>query len=822
MKSSSNKVKQGVINVVEKNEGTIDVDVSYNINLRLDKFVINLYVIVPAAAVLFILGDYITELLSLRSDEIDGITWELLIEILIRIGLFTFLIPLIREYINKRAARKLQLKSANSINLKSAKQGYFKTTPYKDEDAAHYKRPDLPEDELKNWVKNNLGERYLYLTGRSGAGKSSFINCRLVPVLKRAGYKVQCLNLREDENVLSVLKKIETTSLTEENGVKKILVIDQFEELFYQKEDSLEIWEILLIHANQRLKNVLIIVSIRDDYKEELSIYGLPALLQNKNWKPLNEYDNETALSFIQKKIAIKNETKLSLLIQDEFARVDKKPGYVTLITLNMIGLALEFINESGFTAAKIKSAFDSGLINFYLKTVCGRREVSPYISKIFNILVTSKLVSTRLSTAAIAKELKQSVETTRGVLTILKGYGLIFQSSNDTWSIAHDFIRDTLYENLRNKKIIPATKIFAVLIIPVLSIIIGATATVAIFYGQHNTYHISHHINELNKLGIAVDLEEKRISISHSNRSRLDEELTTKILMNLWSIRDVNIEEFKIRQLFGGNQAKKTINQICSIFKPKKIHIETSNLNPKRLAIEKSLESCRPKIFEIHAPTITHIPKSIFSDDLKVLNIRTARISSPLEMDGTLYSLENLQIYSTVDDNSVLFDNIVAKNVFWNSPAPLPDHIQKLASSIILYVNNKSKTDICSVDFEKTTLKHIIGPDLPTFALPSNLIYEGEISSTNALMASSFIGEITQSLLIDCNIRKNQLNDYSITLEFKDGSGVPNAPINLAKYTECWESSNDKNYISFFSCLGLPTENLRIQPDPVEKIYQP
>lgn len=811
MPSPSINVEQGVVNNIENNHGTIDIDVSYNLNLKLNKYLINPYTIALLAVCLFLIGGFIYDTLLTKLTDPSTLSWVLATEKPVRALLFIFLLPLILEYINKRSARELQLACADKIKLKSDIHQYFKTTPYRKADRANYARPDFSESYIKSWLETNQDEKFLYLTGRSGSGKSSLINCRLLPVLESAGYNVHSINLRDCSDATTVLKFDQPKEINIPNNQYNIYVIDQFEEIFYRRDDSAYIWSFLQDALKGNIENAYVMISIRDDYKEELTKFGLPAMIQYKNWQSLNEYDYTTAINFIKGKIDLDKEINLSLLIQDEFSRVDRKPGFVRLITINMIGVALEYINSHGYRAKKIKEAFDLGLINFYLQTVCSKKEVSSYVTKIFNILVSNRGNDARLSTEAIAGQLRKPADETRGVLSTLELYGLIFKSKNDTWCIAHDFIETCLFENLRTKKLITKSKILAVIAVPLIFMITGAALTLSIFHKEHKTYEASYYINNLNGLGVMIrpNMKDITLDLDHYNaKLEYSESLETVAVQQLTSLKFLNINRLTINSSVDVyKSATRIVDLICSTFKPIDIKISNQGHKKSSIEIDRAIAQCSPQSLEIVDPFSAYIPLGTWNDKLRSLKIESQSINDDIEIPDSILHLDELYFDIQTSGSHLLLDMIAAKKVSWKSPIALPGLIIKTAKQIELYLDSHSETDLCMINADRTHLIYLVDA-------------QDGITNTKLIQAASFIGETVETLASQCNILATNLDNYHFTVRFKTRTDLSEVVIALKEYDSCWREHNKGNYREFSSCIGLPVEKAVVYEEAKEIKY--
>ncbi|MCI0470884.1 MAG: ATP-binding protein, partial [Candidatus Aminicenantes bacterium] len=148
-----------------------------------------------------------------------------------------------------------------------------------------YGREQVINESVDKIEKNNL----LVVTGISGAGKSSVVKAGLVPILRRQGYDILAI-IRPGKTSPDDLEKIvqeairrddgpptalnpgnEETVLHDGQAHKKLLVIDQLEELITQtrgEEDKNRFMEILKESLDNDKSNILkIILTVRSDFE---------------------------------------------------------------------------------------------------------------------------------------------------------------------------------------------------------------------------------------------------------------------------------------------------------------------------------------------------------------------------------------------------------------------------------------------------------------------------------------------------------------------------------------------------------------------------
>jgi hypothetical protein len=179
--------------------------------------------------------------------ETFGVPWLicLLAAPLLFILAFSFIPTLLR------ARRENRLKRAVITGGVRFRPGYFRLTPYTKADSGSFKRLDGANDAIFNWLTSTQ-ESLLYLSGASGAGKSSVVAAAVAPKLLALGWMIVETRIF-GEPVEHVRRKLLETkglfadqpgaeiglrdllahaanSRAEKGAAPLLLVIDQFEE----------------------------------------------------------------------------------------------------------------------------------------------------------------------------------------------------------------------------------------------------------------------------------------------------------------------------------------------------------------------------------------------------------------------------------------------------------------------------------------------------------------------------------------------------------------------------------------------------------------
>ena len=96
--------------------------------------------------------------------------------------LVTLLIDTLPAWISKRRERHVL---ERGIHGKLKDPGYFRLKPYEEQDQARFARADQAHLRVEAWIRRAEAP-LLFLTGRSGSGKSSLLAAAVLPALRAA------------------------------------------------------------------------------------------------------------------------------------------------------------------------------------------------------------------------------------------------------------------------------------------------------------------------------------------------------------------------------------------------------------------------------------------------------------------------------------------------------------------------------------------------------------------------------------------------------------------------------------------------------------
>jgi len=235
------------------------------------------------------------------------LTWVAVAVPLICIVLFSMLPAL------WRASRERRLRAGIISGDQQFKAGYFRLYAYGEVDRDKFNRLDAAGETILNWLRS-AEMSPLYLSGASGAGKSSLLAADVLPKLRGDGWTVVETRLFDNpiERVRATIVKFgpfsperppDDLSLREilvksaRVGKKEIikpllLVIDQFEEFLILNDEKqrADFSTFLADLFKNPIDGLRILLVFRSDYRPLVFKLNLPALIAGLNWQELAPY----------------------------------------------------------------------------------------------------------------------------------------------------------------------------------------------------------------------------------------------------------------------------------------------------------------------------------------------------------------------------------------------------------------------------------------------------------------------------------------------------------------------------------------------------
>ena len=312
---------------------------------------------------------------------------------------------------------------------------YFRIWPYEARDSERYSRPDGAHEDVLHWIEAATSP-VLYLTGRSGTGKSSLLNAWVLPKLKVGGPPHKTLVVRSYREPLTELvtglgnpctiwekppsdlsadprARIERAAAYLGAKLRLLIVLDQFEEfvILHEPERRAQLEAFLRDLIERPIRNVTTLLVLRSDYLGALDQLDLPLLRQRDNWREIGPFTQAAAATFLDRS-GLELGPELRAEILKEAGDVEENPGLIRPITLNMFGLVLSRFE------GRLPRGFAAGsLLIAYLRGEMNKPEVRAHSVAIVREMITDAGTKRPRTEADLATEAKLDPTLVRGCL---------------------------------------------------------------------------------------------------------------------------------------------------------------------------------------------------------------------------------------------------------------------------------------------------------------------------------------------------------------------------------------------------------------------
>jgi hypothetical protein len=339
----------------------------------------------------------------------------------------------------------------------STRPGYFQLAPREDEES--FQRADGKHDEVLKWLRQSP-YRVLYLTGSSGAGKSSLLTAWVLPKLEREGVRVIRLRgyqdpaqaLEDELKRAGVIWKRNPPATTDLNALfeearqrvqpaRILVVFDQFEEFLILQEEQqrTRFVEFITAQASIREAGAAILLVFRSEYDGFIQDLNLPTAVPGQNLQKVSAFTQRAAQDFLVGS-GLKIQPQVLTDVLREAAEVEETKGLIRPVTLNLCGLVLARF------ATGLPHAFRPGrLIRGFVHEAIFQKEVKEASPVLLPKLISHQVTKRPLAIDDLAKGTSLTPRQAQGVMFKLgdpeRGIVHALDPEYSVWEISHDFL---------------------------------------------------------------------------------------------------------------------------------------------------------------------------------------------------------------------------------------------------------------------------------------------------------------------------------------------------------------------------------------------
>ena len=477
----------------------------------------------------------------------------------------TLLTDTLPAWLRQRRTRRLV---EEGIHGELKDPGYFRLMPYEEADEERYWRPDNAHESVLEWIQKT-DSPLLYLTGRSGTGKSSLLNAWVLPKLRTATPPFHTLVVRSFGDpvgaLIAALRKpgaIWQRPPAEEPDVRKLLdkariqlkprqllvAFDQFDEFLILKDSAERQGLERLLHSLtvDPIPGVIVLLACRSDYIGQLAKLDLPPLQGGQNWTEIGPFTEAVSRDFLMKS-GLRMGQRLIDEIINEASEIEETKGLIRPITLNMFGVVLG--RFAGAESRRLPKGLEpGGLIRNYLREAIDGPDLRDHAPAILRSMITPHGTKQPVSEAELADKTRLEPGAVRGCLLRLGNQGLVrrIDEHDGIWEISHDFVARLLDQILAKWQVSALRRL--VPWIPSASLILWLVAVLAgfPFYGER--VHLKA-VQALSASGATTTATDTGFAVAFDRSAELSE-TDWRNLQILGSLQTLNLADTQVSDL--------------------------------------------------------------------------------------------------------------------------------------------------------------------------------------------------------------------------------------------------------------------------------
>jgi Leucine-rich repeat (LRR) protein len=309
---------------------------------------------------------------------------------------------------------------------------YFRLDPYVTASPQEFRREDDAHKDVLRWIGEST-RPVLFLSGVSGAGKTSVLEAYVFPELREAGWKVEQVRSFDDP-----LPRLETIlAARRRKGTRLLVVFDQFEEfVILEDRASAEARRQFVARVQEIFRTppagLCLLFAFRRDYMSEVIAMQIDDLVPGRTFMEIDAFRRGAARRFLEASPPAPSSELVDKMLSGAEA-LDDVPARFRPVTLNMLGLALEeYDREVGGRPER--------LVQSYVEAAMFQPEIKEIAPRLIERMITEANTKRPRTVAEVAAETGLSRQDVVACLVLLERKGLM-RRLDALWEISHDFV---------------------------------------------------------------------------------------------------------------------------------------------------------------------------------------------------------------------------------------------------------------------------------------------------------------------------------------------------------------------------------------------
>jgi WD40 repeat protein len=348
--------------------------------------------------------------------------------------LFIMLFDMLPQFVTVRRQKRRAVIALEEVPVVSS-EVYFRLDPYVGEDPAKFRREDGAHERVLNWIRATT-RPVLFLSGASGAGKTSVLEAYVFPKLKEEGWRI--VEVRGFPDPLTGLEQ--ALGSPRRRGVRLLVVLDQFEEFIILEDQTDPERHRAFINRVRELRaenvpGIVLLFSFRTDYQSAVEGLDLDELSSRSNWTEVAPFDRGAAHRFIGSAPQRPSAELVDRLLNGA-DMLDETPRLYRPVVLNMLGLILKGFDRT-FTGRPDR------LIRGYLEAALMEKPIRDIAPSVVNEMITDGATKRAQDVMALAAATGLRVPDVTACLNRLaiKGLARHLGDTGGVWELSHDFV---------------------------------------------------------------------------------------------------------------------------------------------------------------------------------------------------------------------------------------------------------------------------------------------------------------------------------------------------------------------------------------------
>ena len=346
-------------------------------------------------------------------------------------------------------------------SARDQRSDYFRLTPRTAADHATFRRSDGAHTKVLNWIVEAEDAPFIFLTGRSGVGKSSLLSAHVLPELRGRDPAFLVVEVRGYADPLGALtgallkpgtvwkkppdltgpREVLERAARHAAPARLLVVIDQFEEFVIlndaAEQEALRSFLAELEAAPIKGAQLLFVARSDREYLAELQTLGLGRMTLGETWYVVDGFEPLEARLFLEGSGLDASEPALRALLK-EGRDIDDDSTRLRPVVLNLLGMALNDLAAGTASAGR-----KGGLARAFLERILRGADVRDTAPGLLEHMISDAGTKRPIREAALAGETGCPQGVARGCLSLLSKEGLVreIDPATNTWEIAHDFV---------------------------------------------------------------------------------------------------------------------------------------------------------------------------------------------------------------------------------------------------------------------------------------------------------------------------------------------------------------------------------------------